>query len=417
MADAEQQIEDYRKILEITKHLNSTLEYRTLLQQIVLAVVDVIKVEACSILLIDPSTGELRFEIASNLRPQETEKIIVPMDRSIAGWIASHGEPRVIEDVTKEPIHFRGIDKDIKFETRNLLGVPLKTHTRVIGVVQAVNKIGGRFSGEDINLLTILASQASVAIENARLFMQSDFISEMVHELRTPLAALKASVNLLKRPNLPEDKRDEVHNLLASETDRLISLTSDFLDLARLESGRAEIERDVVDLYPLIRECLTIVEPQAAGREIEINLDVPESAVVGDKGKIKQVVLNLLTNAIKYNRPRGLVKVTAHSADNGMVQVDVADTGDGISADNLPNMFRKFFRAADHANRVQGTGLEACHLPDDHRGARRKHLGEQHAGQRLDLLVYGSRGVTSSRIFNAPGRAACSKAISASCSG
>lgn len=162
MADAEQQIEDYRKILEITKHLNSTLEYRTLLQQIVLAVVDVIKVEACSILLIDPSTGELRFEIASNLRPQETEKIIVPMDRSIAGWIASHGEPRVIEDVTKEPIHFRGIDKDIKFETRNLLGVPLKTHTRVIGVVQAVNKIGGRFSGEDINLLTILASQASV---------------------------------------------------------------------------------------------------------------------------------------------------------------------------------------------------------------------------------------------------------------
>lgn len=357
MADAEQQIEDYRKILEITKHLNSTLEYRTLLQQIVLAVVDVIKVEACSILLIDPSTGELRFEIASNLRPQETEKIIVPMDRSIAGWIASHGEPRVIEDVTKEPIHFRGIDKDIKFETRNLLGVPLKTHTRVIGVVQAVNKIGGRFSGEDINLLTILASQASVAIENARLFMQSDFISEMVHELRTPLAALKASVNLLKRPNLPEDKRDEVHNLLASETDRLISLTSDFLDLARLESGRAEIERDVVDLYPLIRECLTIVESQAAGREIEINLDVPESAVVGDKGKIKQVVLNLLTNAIKYNRPRGLVKVTAHSADNGMVQVDVADTGDGISADNLPNMFRKFFRAADHANRVQGTGL------------------------------------------------------------
>lgn len=357
MAHAAQQLEDYRKILEITKQLNSTLEYRSLLQQIVLAVVDVVKVEACSILLIDPSTGELRFEIASNLRPQETEKIVVPMDRSIAGWIASHGEPRVIEDVTKEPIHFRSIEKDIKFETRNLLGVPLKTHTRVIGVVQAVNKIGGRFTGEDINLLTILASQAGVAIENARLFMQSDFISEMVHELRTPLAALKASVNLLKRPNLPADKRDEVHNLLEEEADRLISLTSDFLDLARLESGRAEIERDVVELYPLIRDCLNIVEPQAAGREIEISLEVPEAAVVGDKAKIKQVILNLLTNAIKYNKPRGTVKVTAHSADNGMVQIDIADTGHGISPENLPNMFRKFFRAADQANRVQGTGL------------------------------------------------------------
>ena len=112
----------------------------------------------------------------------------------------------------------------------------------MIGVLQAVNKPSGKFTSEDVNLLTILASQACVAIENTRLFMQSDFISEIVHELRTPLAALKASTALLKRPNLPDDKRAEVHHLLEEETDRLIRLTSDFLDLARLESGRAEMD-------------------------------------------------------------------------------------------------------------------------------------------------------------------------------
>ena len=102
MTDAGRQLENYRRILEISKQLNSTLEYRALLQQIVAAVVEVLKVEAATIMLLDPATGELRFEIASNLRPQETEKILVPMEGSIAGWIVTHGEPRVIEDVSKE---------------------------------------------------------------------------------------------------------------------------------------------------------------------------------------------------------------------------------------------------------------------------------------------------------------------------
>lgn len=390
MSDAAQQLENYRRILEISKQLNSTLEYRALLQQIVAAVVEVLKVEAATIMLIDPSTGELRFEIASNLRPQETEKILVPMEGSIAGWIATHGEPRVIEDVSKEPNHFRKVDTDTDFETRNLLGVPLKTHTKVIGVLQAVNKPSASFTGEDVSLLTILASQAGVAIENARLFMQSDFISEIVHELRTPLAALKASTNLLKRPNLTPEKRSEVLQLLDEETDRLINLTSDFLDLARLESGRAEMDLAPFELQGLVRDCVTIVEPQAGTRNVGITYDVEALIAFGDKGKLKQVMLNLLTNAIKYNRPAGQVRINAFPVGNGFAQVDVADTGQGISPENLPNMFRKFYRVADTAGTVQGTGLGL---------AISKHIVETHGGA---IWVTSTPGEGSKFSFTVP---------------
>lgn len=390
MTDAGRQLENYRRILEISKQLNSTLEYRALLQQIVAAVVEVLKVEAATIMLLDPATGELRFEIASNLRPQETEKILVPMEGSIAGWIVTHGEPRVIEDVSKEPNHFRRVDTETDFETRNLLGVPLKTHTKVIGVLQAVNKPSGKFTGEDVNLLTILASQACVAIENARLFMQSDFISEIVHELRTPLAALKASTALLKRPNLPDEKRAEVHELLEEETDRLIRLTSDFLDLARLESGRAEMDIQPFEVRTLVRDCVTIVEPQADTRNVTISQNIDEMTGLGDKGKLKQVLLNLLTNAIKYNRPSGDVRISARDTGSGFAQIDIADTGYGISPEHLPNMFRKFFRVADTAGTVQGTGLGL---------AISKHIVETHGGA---IWVHSAPGKGSTFSFTLP---------------
>lgn len=368
----EQKLDAYRRILDISKQLNSTLEYGALLQQIVASVVEILNVEAASIMLQDPSTGELRFEIASNLKAHETERLAVPLDRSIAGWIFTHGEPRVIEDVTKDPKHYRQVDNDTHFITRNILGVPLRTHTKVIGVVQALNKKDAeKFSGEDINLLTVLASQAGVAIENARLFQQSDFIAEIVHELRTPLAALRASTVLLKRPDLPAAKRDEVHQLLEEETERLIALTTDFLDLARLESGRAEMDRHPFELGQLIHDCTKLVQPQADGKDITIEFDIPYFELSGDKSKLKQVILNLLTNAIKYNRAGGQVYVTAFLNDMKYIQVDVRDTGYGIRAENLPNMFRKFYRVADTAGTVQGTGLGLAIC---------KHIIEAHGG-------------------------------------
>src|SRR5690606_5567225 len=145
----------------------------------------------------------------------------------------------------------------------------------------------------------------------------------------------------------------------------------DFLDLARLESGRAEMDIQQFELRGLIRDCVMIIEPQANTRNLTIVQDVDELIGFADKGKLKQVLLNLLTNAIKYNRPAGEVRIRVRDAGHGFAQVDVIDTGYGISPEHLPNMFRKFFRVADTAGTVQGTGLGL---------AISKHIVETHGG-------------------------------------
>ncbi|NWF70692.1 MAG: GAF domain-containing sensor histidine kinase [Chloroflexi bacterium] len=367
----------YQRIIEISQQLNSTLDLKSLLRKIISAATELTQTEAASIMLIDPATGELRFEIASNMNPNEMEDIIVPLEGSIAGWIVTHGEPRVINDVRQEPNWFGKVDETIEFQTQNLIGVPMKTHNKVIGVLEAMNKNNNQlFTDDDFATLTTLASQAAIAIENARLFQQSDFIAEMVHELRTPLAALKASTTLLQRPNLPDERRSDIISTMQGETERLIRMTSEFLDLARLESGRAKLEVKPFELLKLLNESIEVVLPQANEKGIKPLVEGDDYVIHGDRGKVKQVLLNLLTNAIKYNKENGQIFVTtsAETNKNGvrMARIAVRDTGYGISKENQKHMFQKFFRVADTAGFTQGTGLGL---------AIAKHISEAHGGE------------------------------------
>jgi signal transduction histidine kinase len=384
----------YERLMDISMQLNSTLDLASLLRKIISAAKELTNTEAASILLIDPGTGELRFEIASNINPHEIEKIVVPMEGSIAGWIVTHGEPRVIEDVTKEPGWSRSVDDTIEFHTRNLLGVPMRTHKKVIGCLQAVNKLGaGKFDEDDITTLTVLASQAAIAVENARLFQQSDFIAEMVHELRTPLAALKASTVLLLRPDLPSARGRDIVTTIQNETERLIRLTSEFLDLARLESGRTRLDLTRFDLRELLSESVEVVLPQANAKGVDIAIKSERFTVAADRGKVKQVLLNLLTNAIKYNRENGHIIILATEVENQdkpFVQIAVKDTGFGISKEHQKHMFEKFFRVADTAGFTQGTGLGL---------AIAKHIVEAHGGQ---ITLESEAGVGSTFFITLP---------------
>jgi signal transduction histidine kinase len=389
------QVTRYQRLLEISQQLTSTLDLASLLRKIISAAKELTYTEAASILLIDPSTGDLRFEIASNINPQEMDEIIIPKGSGIAGWVAQHGEPRVIDDVSKEPTWSNKVDDTIEFKTRSILAVPLRTHTKVIGVLEGINKIGsGTWDEADINTLTILASQAAIAIENARLFQQSDFISEMVHELRTPLAALKASTVLLLRPDLPENRKHDIITTMHSETERLSRLTSEFLDLARLESGRTRLDVTRFDLRRLIEESIDVVLPQANERAVTIAIDCDDTTASADRGKIKQVLLNLLTNAIKYNREHGAIHVFTRPATNSegqpYVQVSVQDTGFGIAKEHQKHMFEKFYRVADTAGFTQGTGLGL---------AIARHIVQAHGGQ---ITLESEQGVGSTFAFTIP---------------
>jgi len=241
--------------------------------------------------------------------------------------------------------------------------------------------------------LTTLASQAAIAIENARLFQQSDFIAEMVHELRTPLAALKASTVLLLRPELADEKRRDIIETMQGETDRLSRMTSEFLDLARMESGRAKLDVTPFDLQKLILESIDVVIPQANSRNVSLENKAEKITIKGDRGKVKQVLLNLLTNAIKYNREGGSIQVsTLPVEDHGapFIQLSVADTGFGISKDNQRHMFQKFYRVADTAGYATGTGLGL---------AIAKHIVEAHGG---NIWLESEHGVGSTFILTLP---------------
>jgi signal transduction histidine kinase len=289
--------------------------------------------------------------------------------------VVTHGEPRVISDVTQEPNFFKAADEALEFQTRNMLAVPLRTHQKVIGALEAVNKRSPEgFSGEDYKILSTLAGQAAIAIENARLFQQSDFMAEMVHELRTPLASLRTSTLLIQREALSKSQQ-EVVGIMQSETERLIRMTSEFLDLARLESGRMRLETEPFEVEKLLVECINVVQAQAQERGISIETALQPFVAEGDRGKIKQVILNLLTNAIKYNRANGRVEVSASMSmrhDEPFVEIAVSDSGNGISRDDQKQLFQKFFRVADSAGTVQGTGLGlaiAKYIVEAHHGA------------------------------------------------
>lgn len=357
----------YERLMETSRQLNSTLDLGALLRRIIDAARELTDTEEASILLVDPATGELRFEAASNLSRAEMEAIPVPMQGSLAGWVVTHGEPVLVRDARRDARWFPRVDTTIRFSTRNLLAVPMNLHNQPIGVLEAINKRGDHpWSNDDRDILAALADQAAIAVQNARLFQQSDFIAEMVHELRTPLAALRASATLLARPALPPDARQEIVSAMQAETERLIALTTDFLDLARLESGRTRLEIARFDARALLQECASLIVPKADERGLSVTVRPGTATALADRNLTKQVLLNLLTNAVKYNFEGGTIMVgldvtptnRADTAQPGeQIVISVADSGPGISAEDQPHIFDKFFRASPVAGQVSGTGL------------------------------------------------------------
>ncbi len=351
----------FASLLKISTILSSTLNLPRLLDVILDATNRLTSSEAASILLIDQQTGSLFFEATSNIPRERMKRIQVPIEGSVAGWVVQHGQPKIIQEVKSDKRFTVSaqIDSATEFSTRSLLAVPMKAKGKVIGVVEALNKKGGQsFVDEDVVTLTALAGQAAVAVENARLFQQSDLIAEMVHELRTPLMALMAMSELLSRPELPAGQRAEFAHTIQAETQRLTAMTSSFLELARLESGRVHIRQEPVDLEEAIQETVAVQRQQAAERGIAIHCEVAASlpVVVGDRDRIKQVLHNLISNAIKYNRPDGEVVISVVPSDEG-VQVCVRDTGRGISPDAVRQLFTRFYRVPDEEGYTTGTGL------------------------------------------------------------
>ena len=354
-----ERLDGYRRLIDIARDLASTLDLDILLSRIVHAAAEISGAEAASILLYDDTSRQLYFQVSTNMDDATRRGIVVPLEGSIAGWIVNNRQTVRITNAHDDPRFFSSVEEATGLSTESLLGIPLVTKNKIVGVLEALNKPKGKFTDTDESMLLVLGAQAAVAIENARLFQQSDLISEFVHELRTPLSSLSTATYLLLRPEMSQDQRDQIINNIHSETMRLNSLASSFLDLARLESGRVQFRKATFSVADLIYECKDVMSPKAVEDNIQIRVESPEQLPLleGDRDKIKQVLLNLLSNAIKYNRPNGTVMLRAEVAEEKEIALYIQDTGLGIPDESLPHLFQKFYRVREHESRVAGTGL------------------------------------------------------------
>jgi signal transduction histidine kinase len=353
-----ERLDGYRRLIDIARDLASTLDLDILLSRIVHAAAEISGAEAASILLYDDASRQLYFQVSTNMDESTRRGIIVPLDGSIAGWIVNNRKPVRITNAHEDPRFYSNVEAVTGLTTQSLLGIPLITKNKVVGVLEALNKHRGKFTDADESMLLVLGAQAAVAIENTRLFQQSDLISEFVHELRTPLSSLSTATYLLLRPEMSQEQREQIINNIHNETMRLNALASSFLDLARLESGRVQFRKTAFSLADLMYECKDIMASKAIEDNIQLRVESPEGLPLleGDRDKIKQVLLNLLSNALKYNRPNGTVMLRAEAKENEIC-IHVQDTGVGIPDEALPHLFQKFYRVREHESRASGTGL------------------------------------------------------------
>ena len=258
---------------------------------------------------------------------------------------------------------------------RSLLGLPLLRGGSPIGAIVIYRAEPGQFENKHFELLKTFADQAVIAIENARLFREiedksrqleiasqhkSEFLANMSHELRTPLNAIIGFSEVLSERmfgDINEKQAEYISDILQSGQ-HLLSLINDILDLSKIEAGRMELELSDFDLPSSIENTLTLVRERAVRRGIKLGHTVDEhlGMVRADERRVKQVLLNLLSNALKFTPKGGRIDVRAAVRD-GMAEISVADTGVGISPEDQELVFEEFRQVGTAANQVEGTGL------------------------------------------------------------
>jgi PAS domain S-box-containing protein len=200
---------------------------------------------------------------------------------------------------------------------------------------------------------------AKFVAEKANL-AKSDFLSSMSHELRTPLNAILGFAQLVESgsPSPTDSQKRSIDQILQAGW-YLLELINEILDLALIESGKLSLSLEPISLAEVMLECQAMIEPQAQRRGISVafpHFEMP-SFVQADRTRVKQVFINLLSNAIKYNKVGGTVVVEKITSTPGGIRICVKDSGEGLSADKLAQLFQPFNRLGQEANAVEGTGI------------------------------------------------------------
>jgi K+-sensing histidine kinase KdpD len=288
------------------------------------------------------------------------KRTVLPERGTAVGRAAAEGKiihiPDVFED--KEYTHW---DSQRLGGYRSVLGVPLLREGVPIGVIGLTRSQPQSFSDKHIDLLQTFADQAVIAIENVRLFDEiqdksrqlaeasqhkSQFLANMSHELRTPLNAI-IGVSEMLREDAEALKQDlEPLDRVLGAARHLLALINDILDLSKIEAGRMELQLEHFTLAPLIADVVKTIEPLAAknANQIAVHCDASIGTLHADQMRLRQALLNLMSNANKFT-DHGTITIEARQGQEGWLTISVADTGIGMTPEQMGKLFQEFSQA------------------------------------------------------------------------
>jgi signal transduction histidine kinase/CheY-like chemotaxis protein len=371
-------VHELRALGQVSQAVSSSLDLDYVLTTIVSRAVELSGADGGSIFEFEQSTEEFLLRACSGTSEELVEAmqaIPIRLGETFVGRMATAGEVRQAADLDREPP-----DPHIallrRHGWRSIVALPLQREDEIIGALVVRSKVRGAIPAQTVDLLATLANQSAVAIHNARLYREletktrqlevasghkSEFLANMSHELRTPLNAVIGFSDVLLERMFGElnARQEEYVRDIRNSGRHLLELINDILDLSKVEAGRMELERGPVSLPDLLAEGVAMVRDRADHHLISLALDVAAGVgtVLADELRLKQVILNLLTNAVKFTLDHGSVVVTARLvADEA--HVSVRDTGIGIADAEQERIFEAF-QVGGRATRTstEGTGL------------------------------------------------------------
>ena len=349
----------------------------------------------------DTQPGEASMvRTVSGAAPDAFERAPAELTRELVAGTFRDGAPVRIADVRRmangdDERQFYGVSADAA-DVRSYLAVPVRDFGgRLLGGLFFGHSRPDAFTSQHQRLAVGVASWASVALENARLYEQAqsanrlkdEFLAVLSHELRTPLNAIVGYSRLLRGGMLPPDKAARGLETLERNATLLTQIVEDVLDVSRIISGKLRLEVQPVDLPLVIDNAVATIQPAADAKRIQLQTlaDPGVGPVAGDPGRLQQVVWNLVSNAVKFTPKNGRVQVRLERV-NSHVEITVSDTGAGISADFLPYVFDRFRQAESGTTRkAGGLGLGLAIV---------RHIVELHGGSVEASSAGVDRGAT-----------------------
>ena len=363
-------------IANVGRELSSTLDMQQVAEIVTENVHTLFNARDTILRLLDEDGKTLVTKVALGKYAKQNSESTLEMGKGITGAIAQTGIAEVVEYLHLDPRrqHVAGTpDEDEDPET--MMVAPLIASNRPIGVISIYkDRRDGTFTPIDLDFLVGLGRHAAIAIENSRLFDESQhlrdaaehanqakstFLANMSHELRTPLNAIIGFTRIVRRKAdsaLPEKQLENLDKVLSS-SEHLLGLINTVLDIAKIEAGRMDVAPAQFDVSTLAESCIHLATPLLKpGVGLTKELDPSLSLVFSDQDKIKQIILNLLSNAAKFTH-HGNVHLRTQK-DEAMFHVHVVDTGIGISEEALEKVFEEFQQADNTTTRQYGgTGL------------------------------------------------------------